>query len=247
MPERELVGVLRACDRLRTEIFVIPRLYELLHHRTGRDVDSIWGVPVVRMRRASHRSVSWRFKRAFDLVVGGVLAIVMLPVAVLAAIAVRIAHGPGVLFRQERIGLDGRRFEILKFRTMRPADGHDPSTSWSGSTVHLTRTGAFLRRFSLDELPQLWNVLRGDMSLVGPRPERPHFVGIFSDRYPGYGDRHRVPSGMTGLAQVKGLRGDTSIESRARLDNAYIDGWSVWTDVKVLTLTALSVLKGGGR
>ena len=243
--ERELVGVLRACDRVRAEIFVIPRLYEMFHPGRSRDIDSIWGIPLVRLRRASHRSPAWMLKRAFDLVVATAAGVVLLPVVAVVAVAARLSLGPGIIFRQERVGIDGRRFEILKFRTMRSVDEYDPTTEWSTDGAHLTRTGAFLRRFSLDEIPQLWNVLRGDMSLVGPRPERPHFVGAFTDRYPAYTHRHRVPAGMTGLAQVMGLRGDTSIECRARFDNAYIDGWSVWTDIKILALTLASVLRGG--
>src|SRR3712207_5213773 len=111
----------------------------------------------------------------------------------------------------------------------------------------ITRVGRLLRRTSLDELPQLVNVLRGDMSLVGPRPERPYFVDEFTRRYPWYTDRHRVPSGLTGWAQVHGLRGDTSIADRARFDNFYIENWSLWGDIKIMLRTAGQVLRAGGR
>ena len=111
----------------------------------------------------------------------------------------------------------------------------------------MTRIGEFLRRTSLDELPQLWNVLRGDMSLVGPRPERPHFVNEFTHEFPWYMARHRVPAGLTGWAQVHGLRGDTSIADRARFDNYYIENWSLWLDVKIILRTFSSVIRGAGR
>ncbi len=160
----------------------------------------------------------------------------------------RLTDGPGVLFRQTRVGKDGRPFVMLKFRTLRPADDREAATRWNvADDPRLTRTGRLLRRTSLDELPQLWNVLRGDMSLVGPRPERPHFVERFSRAYPGYADRHRMPVGLTGLAQVSGLRGNTSIEDRTRFDNLYIETWSLWRDVQImLRTTALCLRSGGG-
>ena len=244
-PERRLVDVLRDCDRMRAEIFLIPRLYELIDS-TGRDGDSIWGTPVIRLPRSSHRSRSWIWKRVFDLIFSVLAAIILLPVIAIAALATRLDLGPGVLFRQERVGLDGRPFEILKFRTVGLAADHDPETAWDADPGHVSRIGRTMRRLSLDELPQLWNVITGDMSLVGPRPERPHFVGKFSAEFPSYRHRHRVPCGMTGLAQVNGLRGDTSIESRARFDNAYIEGWSVSNDVKILLKTVSSVVRREG-
>jgi lipopolysaccharide/colanic/teichoic acid biosynthesis glycosyltransferase len=136
---------------------------------------------------------------------------------------------------------------VLKFRTLRPRDEHESATRWNvAEDRRMSRVGHVLRRTSLDELPQLWNVLRGDMSLVGPRPERPYFVQRFSQLHPGYAARHRMPVGITGLAQVHGLRGDTSIEDRARFDNHYIDTWSLWQDVRILLYTAGSVFRLGG-
>ncbi|MFD0569642.1 sugar transferase [Kitasatospora gansuensis] len=163
------------------------------------------------------------------------------------ALAVRVDTGPGVLFRQQRTGLDGKVFTLLKFRTLRPANEHESATHWNIAQDHrMSRVGHFLRHSSLDELPQLWNVLRGDMSLVGPRPERPYFVMRFSQAYPEYADRHRVPVGLTGLAQANGLRGDTSIEARARFDNRYIESWNLWLDVKLLFRTAALMLHPDG-
>ncbi|MET9109066.1 sugar transferase, partial [Streptomyces zhihengii] len=186
-------------------------------------------------------------KRAMDAAVAGVALLAASPVLAVCALAVRCADGPGVIFRQERVGLDGEPFTLLKFRTLRPSDEHESATRWSvARDRRMSRTGSILRRTSLDELPQLWNVLRGDMSLVGPRPERPYFVAKFSHTYPGYAARHRMPAGITGLAQVNGLRGDTSIEERARFDNHYIDTWSLWQDVCILLRTAASLFRPGG-
>nr|WP_308407674.1 sugar transferase [Streptomyces sp. RKAG337] len=169
------------------------------------------------------------------------------PILALSALAVRLSDGPGVLFRQERVGLDGRPFVLLKFRTLRPSDERESATRWNVShDRRMSAVGHFLRRTSLDELPQLWNVLRGDMSLVGPRPERPYFVRQFSQTYPGYQERHRMPVGITGLAQIHGLRGDTSIEDRARFDNHYIESWSLWQDIRILLRTATALFRFGG-
>jgi lipopolysaccharide/colanic/teichoic acid biosynthesis glycosyltransferase len=139
------------------------------------------------------------------------------------------------------------RFSLLKFRSLRPVDETESQTQWNVShDSRLGPVGRLLRITSLDELPQLWNIIRGDMSLVGPRPERPHFVVQFDGLYRGYSSRHRVPSGLTGWAQVHGLRGDTSIEDRARFDNFYIENWSLWLDLKILLRTAVSVVKSPG-
>ncbi|MEU7281927.1 exopolysaccharide biosynthesis polyprenyl glycosylphosphotransferase [Streptomyces sp. NPDC045431] len=186
-------------------------------------------------------------KRLLDVSVAAPMLLVLAPLLLLCAAAIRVSDGPGVLFRQERVGKDGRLFTLLKFRTLRPADEIEAATRWSvADDERMSAVGAFLRRTSLDELPQLWNVLRGDMSLVGPRPERPYFVAEFSRAHPGYAARHRMPVGLTGLAQVHGLRGDTSIEDRCRFDNHYIDHWSLWQDVCILLRTAASLIRPAG-
>ncbi|MFF3498218.1 exopolysaccharide biosynthesis polyprenyl glycosylphosphotransferase [Streptomyces sp. NPDC003247] len=186
-------------------------------------------------------------KRLLDLAVSGTLLALLGPLLLVCAAVLRRVTGPGVVFRQERVGKDGRPFTLLKFRTYRPADEHESATRWSvAGEPRMSPFGRFLRRTSLDELLQLWNVFRGDMSLVGPRPERPHFVDEFSRTYPGYAARHRMRTGVTGLAQVHGLRGDTSIEDRARFDNAYIDNWSLWQDVCILLRTAAALVRPTG-
>jgi exopolysaccharide biosynthesis polyprenyl glycosylphosphotransferase len=245
MREAEMVDIIRTCDRLHCEIFVVPRLFEL--HHVGTDMDTAWGMPLTRLRRAAYRSRAWRIKRAFDVAFSGAALLALSPLMLLVALAVRLEGGPGVLFRQERVGVDGRTFELMKFRSLKPVDETESATNWNIShDDRLGPVGKFLRRSSIDELPQLLNILRGDMSLVGPRPERPHFVATFRSEHPHYVARHRVPCGLTGLAQVNGLRGDTSIAERARFDNYYIENWSLWLDVKILLRTAMSVVRAEG-
>lgn len=245
MREPGVVDILRTCDRLRCEIFFVPRLYEL--YAVCRDMDMVWGIPLVRLRRAPFRTFAWPVKRAMDALLASAALVAFAPVLGVCAALVRVQGGPGVLFRQERVGLDGRSFTVLKFRTLRSVNDAETAMRWSiGDDPQVTRVGRFLRRSGLDELPQLWNVLRGDMSLVGPRPERPFFVTQFTKRFPRYMARHRVPAGLTGWAQVHGLRGDTSISDRARFDNYAIENWSLWLDVKILLRTVGQVVRGGG-
>jgi exopolysaccharide biosynthesis polyprenyl glycosylphosphotransferase len=242
--EPSMVGLLRACDRLSCEIYFVPRLYEL--HSVTKDTEVLWGLPLVRLRRAPFRAGGWSVKRLSDIAISSTALLLLTPVLLLCAALSRLDTGR-MLFRQTRIGLDGRPFTLLKFCT-RAATESEASTRWTirdDAGVHLI--GRVLRRTSLDELPQLWNVLRGDMSLVGPRPERPFFVTEFSRQYPWYPARHRVPVGLTGLAQVHGLRGDTSIADRARFDNFYIENWSMWGDIKIMLRTAFQVLRASGR
>ncbi|MCL8017869.1 sugar transferase [Streptomyces sp. AS02] len=186
-------------------------------------------------------------KRVLDVALSGSLLALTAPVLLVCALVLRVMDGPGVVFRQERIGKDGRPFTMLKLRTHRPASAHEAATRWSvANDQDMSRFCHFLRRTSLDELLQLWNVFRGDMSLVGPRPERPYYVAKFSQAHPGYPARHRMRTGITGLAQVHGLRGDTSIEDRCRYDNAYIDTWSLWQDVCILLRTAAQFVRPTG-
>ncbi|MFF9912003.1 exopolysaccharide biosynthesis polyprenyl glycosylphosphotransferase [Streptomyces sp. NPDC013457] len=208
--------------------------------------DHLWGYACRRLVPLDERPGQGA-KRALDVALAGPALVLALPVLLLCALAVRLSDGPGVLFRQERVGQHGRLFTLLKFRTIRPADETESATRWSvAEDRRMSAVGGFLRKSSLDELPQLWNVLRGDMSLVGPRPERPYFVTQFSRAHAGYADRHRMPVGLTGLAQVHGLRGDTSIEDRCRFDNHYIDHWSLWQDVRILLRTAAGLVRPAG-
>ncbi|MEU9129745.1 sugar transferase [Kitasatospora sp. NPDC048540] len=244
--EAETAAALRDAVRLGCQVWLVPALRE--YGSLGRfPADHLYGFPCLPLARPAMRRPGWAAKRALDIVASGLGMLALAPVLAVCALAVRCDTGPGVLFRQQRTGLDGKAFTVLKFRTLRPSNEHESATRWNISQDHrMGAVGRLLRRSSLDELPQLWNVLRGDMSLVGPRPERPYFVMRFGQVYPEYADRHRVPVGLTGLAQVNGLRGDTSIEDRARFDNRYIEGWSLWQDAKILLRTAALMLHPDG-
>ncbi|MFJ4780780.1 exopolysaccharide biosynthesis polyprenyl glycosylphosphotransferase [Streptomyces sp. NPDC088762] len=211
--------------------------------RVAHPADQLWGYAVQPLLPRPARPLERWAKRGLDAVLALVALVAAAPVMAACALAVRFCDGPGVIFRQERVGLYGRPFTLLKFRTLR-ADEHESATRWTvAGDRGMSRVGSFLRKSSLDELPQLWNVVRGDMSLVGPRPERPFFVAKFTTVHPGYEARHRMPVGITGLAQINGLRGDTSIEDRARFDNHYIDTWSLWQDLWILARTAASFFR----
>ncbi|MER6196867.1 exopolysaccharide biosynthesis polyprenyl glycosylphosphotransferase [Streptomyces sp. NPDC001586] len=211
--------------------------------RLAHPADQLWGYAVQPLLPRPARPLERWAKRGIDSALALVALVAAAPVMGLCALAVRLWDGPGVIFRQERVGLYGRPFTLLKFRTLR-ADEHEAATRWTvAGDRGMSPVGSFLRKSSLDELPQLWNVVRGDMSLVGPRPERPFFVAKFSTVHPGYEARHRMPVGITGLAQINGLRGDTSIEDRARFDNHYIDTWSLWQDLWILARTAASFFR----
>jgi exopolysaccharide biosynthesis polyprenyl glycosylphosphotransferase len=179
----------------------------------------------------------------FDLIVGTVVLAITSPLFVLLAAAVRLSSPGPVFFRQTRIGQRGEPFQVLKFRTLRVNSESDVAWSADGDE-RVTLVGRILRRTSLDELPQIINVLRGHMSLIGPRPERPFFVDRFSLEVARYQDRHRVPVGITGWAQVHGLRGDTSIPERVRFDNYYIEHWSLWTDLVIMVRTIWLIVTG---
>ncbi len=244
--DEDLLRVARLPGVAACDLWVVPRLREF-HARNGIP-DHIGAIGVSRVTRPSLTGPQFAVKRAFDIVAASAALTVLSPLLLLCAIATGIEGGPGILFRQERVGRYGRPFQLLKFRSMRPADETESRTAWSvAGDPRVGPVGRFMRRTSLDELPQLWNILRGDMTVVGPRPERPYFVDRFSADYPDYAMRHRVPVGLTGLAQVSGLRGDTPISDRARFDNYYIENWSLWLDVKVIVRTVVEVLRGGGR
>jgi exopolysaccharide biosynthesis polyprenyl glycosylphosphotransferase len=243
--EKELASIGRLALWYDCTVFIVPRLFELSHQSWQPDM--IGPIPVVRFGRVSRTGFPWKCKRVFDIVVCSLALILLSPLLALCALAVRIDGGPGILFRQIRVGRDGQPFELLKFRSLRPVDEHESGTTWSiQNDDRLTPIGRFIRKTSLDELPQLWTILRGDMTIVGPRPERPHFVDKFSEEEPAYRLRHRVPAGLTGLAQVNGMRGDTSISERSYFDNYYIDNWSLWLDTKVILRTFSEVLFGSG-
>ena len=238
-----MVEVIRGAMAAGATVWVVPRFFELGAADTGGD--HLWGLPVMRLQAPARSRPEWAMKRALDFAFAALGVLLLSPVLAAIALLVMIESGRPILLRQTRVGLDGRPFDLLKFRTMRCAGEKVEGTEWAADETRMTRVGKFLRSTSLDELPQLFNVLKGEMSLVGPRPERPYFVGLFSDLYPSYNTRHRLPAGITGWAQVHGLRGDTSIEERAAFDNYYIENWSLAKDLKILLRTALAMVSRG--
>lgn len=244
--EHALVDAVRTKVCLTAELLVVPRMHHF-HTLTGM-ADHVGSIPIMRIRNPNLRGPARLIKRLFDVVCSVAALVVLSPVLLVAAVAVRLEGGPGIIFRQVRVGRDGKQFELLKFRSMRPANEAESQTQWSVATDNrVGPVGRFLRCTSIDELPQLWNILRGDMTVVGPRPERPHFVEQFSTQFDRYSYRHRVQVGLTGFAQVSGLRGDTSIADRARYDNFYIENWSLWLDIKIILRTFREVVFYRGR
>ena len=217
-------------------IHLVPDLFGLASLRGG--VEEFESIAFIHLRESPLYGWNGVLKRGFDLVVGTVGLVVTLPIMAAIAVAVAIASGRPIIYRQERMGLDGRRFGMLKFRTMVADAEAETGPRWAvRDDPRRTRVGAFLRAWSLDELPQLFNVLRGEMSLVGPRPERPSFVEDFRRRVPGYMLRHTMKAGITGWAQINGWRGNTSIEKRIEYDLEYIARWSLGFDLAILLRT----------
>ncbi len=201
-------------------------------------VEDLDGIPVISLAETPIQGWNWVQKRTMDICVSAaLLALATIPFAVVAVLIKLTSKGP-VFYAQERMGLDGKPFTIYKFRSMREDAEKETGPVWANpNDPRRTPLGSILRRLSIDELPQLYNVLRGDMSLVGPRPERPRFVLEFKERIPKYMLRHKVKSGMTGWAQVNGWRGNTSIEKRIEHDLYYIANWTLGLDIKILWLT----------
>jgi exopolysaccharide biosynthesis polyprenyl glycosylphosphotransferase len=265
-PNEVLLDMVRRCWALGIRVLVVPRLFEVEGVRT--EVQHVGALPLVALHSSDPRGAAVSAKYAFDRAVAAIALLALTPLLALIALAVLITSGRPVLFRQKRVGRDGHLFDILKFRTMRgvPDQDGDNNHHWAHLTLakagrdpdaalgpraaaddRRTPLGPFLRRSSLDELPQLWNVVRGDMSLVGPRPEVAHHATLFDAAIARYSDRHRVKSGLTGWAQVNGLRGETSLSDRIEWDNFYIENWSIWLDLRILLKTLPSLLGSGGE
>jgi lipopolysaccharide/colanic/teichoic acid biosynthesis glycosyltransferase len=244
-PGDDLARMLRAARTLAADVCLATRLPGLGAAMPGGRQDEVWGVPLVPLRRSAWSAqapLGRSAKRAFDVLAAAVLLVLTAPLAAVAALAVRLTLRRPALFRQVRVVGQGKLAEIVKLRTL--GQHRDPDTSWSVPAGQCGPLGRALRVTHIDELPQLVSVLRGDMSLVGPRPERPHFVRQFSETVAGYAGRQRMPAGLTGWAQVHGLNGDTSIADRARFDNYYIEHWSFWLDLAVLGRTVTSIAAG---
>jgi exopolysaccharide biosynthesis polyprenyl glycosylphosphotransferase len=247
-----LVPVVRRCDELGLDVSLVPRLFESINVRVK--LEHIGGMPLYRLRAVNPKGWQFAIKHALDRVMAAVLIVMLAPVLLTAIAAVKISSPGPVFFRQRRVGRDGRPFDLLKFRSMRLTDARpgakvqvllaeDTAPGGVEGTDRRTAIGKLLRRTSIDELPQLFNVIKGEMSVVGPRPERPEFVELFERRVSRYEDRHRVRAGITGWAQVHGLRGKTSLSDRIEWDNYYIENWSLWLDMKILLLTVAAVFQ----
>ena len=236
-----MIALIEAANRECIEVKVAPDLLQVIALRAR--VEDLDGVPLVNINDVPLQGLDSFMKRAIDVAAAAAaLAMLAVPFGLIAALIRWTSPGP-VFYRQERMGLDRRPFFVLKFRSMHDDAERETGPVWArANDPRRTPVGRFLRRFSLDELPQLWNVLRGEMSLVGPRPERPFFVEQFRDRVPQYMLRHKVKSGLTGWAQVNGWRGNTSIEKRIEYDLYYIEHWSMALDFKILWLTLVRVL-----
>jgi len=243
--DRDIVPHLRACTERHVHVHVAPRLPELGTAPAHPSMDWLWTAPLMRLPENPQRTAAWKIKRIADVVLASLALIVLTPLFIALTIAIKLTSRGPVLFRQTRVTKGGREFKLLKFRSLPENDLSD--RRWGSGEISPTQLGRFMRSTGLDELPQLINIARGDMSLVGPRPERPFFMERFASEIPGYADRHRVPAGLTGWAQVHGLRGDTSIEERAMFDNEYIEYWSLWRDVIILVRTVKSFVLGEGR
>lgn len=237
---REIVRVVNMCQRGSIAIKIFPDLFELI--TTGVGIDDLGGLPLLDVRDIQLRGWKLSLKRSLDIFGSAIGLVFLSPILMLLALIIRLESKGPVFYGQERMGLDGRPFQMVKFRSMR----QDAEAAGPGWTVkddpRVTRLGSWMRKRNVDELPQLINVLLGEMSLVGPRPERPVYVEKFRSRIPRYMERHREKSGMTGWAQVNGLRGDTSIAERTKYDLWYVENWSLWLDLKIISRTIMQTV-----
>jgi exopolysaccharide biosynthesis polyprenyl glycosylphosphotransferase len=252
--DERLARLIQRCQVLGIEVSVVPRMFDTINNRIA--YDPVGGLPLMSFSAVDPKGVQFTVKHAFDRIFAALLVVLLSPLLIAVAIAVRISSHGSVLYRQRRVGRDGTEFNLYKFRSMvsqsnEDEDEHDAVDDLLAGDVapggvegpdRRTAIGRLMRRTSIDELPQLFNVLRGEMSIVGPRPERPQFVNLFTQDVVRYSDRHRVKSGITGWAQVHGLRGQTSLAERIELDNYYIAHWSLGLDMKVLILTVKALL-----
>jgi Undecaprenyl-phosphate glucose phosphotransferase len=233
---RTMLAVLKEVGRTVADVHVVPDLLQYITFRAG--VEDLDGLPVVHLTQVPLSGWMSLVKRALDVGISACALAILSPLLAGIAAAIRLSDGGPVFYRQRRMGLDGRPFDILKFRSMVVGAEEAVGPTWaSPEDPRRTRLGASLRRWSLDELPQLVNVFKGEMSLVGPRPERPEFVREFKEKFPQYMLRHRVRAGITGWAQVHGWRGNTSLSKRIEYDLYYIDNWSLSLDIKILWMT----------
>jgi exopolysaccharide biosynthesis polyprenyl glycosylphosphotransferase len=242
---QELVNIISLCEREKVGIRVFPDVFQIMASEVT--IGDLGGLPLLTIRDVALQGWKLTLKRSLDLVFSGIGLVLLSPVLLFTAFLIKLDSPGPVFYAQERMGLDARPFKIIKFRSMR-VNAEESGPGWTTpDDPRKTKLGAFLRRFNIDELPQLVNVLVGDMSLVGPRPERPVYVEQFRQSIPRYMDRHREKAGLTGWAQVNGMRGDTSIAERTKYDLWYIENWSLWLDIKIILRTIVQTLLGTNR
>jgi Undecaprenyl-phosphate glucose phosphotransferase len=232
----ELVGIVSQCEREKVSIRVFPDVFQIMASEVT--ISDLGGLPLLTIRDVALRGWKLTLKRIVDVVFSGTFLLVASPIMMLTALLIKLDSPGPVFFAQERMGLDAKPFKMLKFRSMR-ADAERGGPGWTTKNdPRRTRVGTFIRKTSVDEFPQFINVLMGDMSVVGPRPEQPAYVEQFRSSIPRYMERHREKAGVTGWAQINGLRGDTSIAERTKYDLWYTENWSLWLDFKIILRTA---------
>jgi exopolysaccharide biosynthesis polyprenyl glycosylphosphotransferase len=243
MPEashQEILSIIARCEREKVSIKVFPDVFQIMASEVS--IGDLNGLPLLTVRDIALRGWRLALKRTVDILGSAISLIFLSPIMMLVAILIKLDSPGPVFYAQERMGLDAKSFMMLKFRSMRPDAESQTGPVWAAENdPRRTRIGAFMRRFSIDELPQVINVLLGNMSLVGPRPERPVFVQQFKKSIPRYMERHKEKAGMTGWAQVNGLRGDTSVIERTKYDLWYIENWSLLLDFKILLRTLINI------
>ena len=241
---QEIVGIISLCEREKVGIRVFPDVFQIMASEVT--IGDLGGLPLLTIRDVALQGWRLTLKRGMDVLFSGIGLVVLSPFLLFVALLIKLDSPGAVFYSQERMGLDARPFRIVKFRSMRQ-DAEQQGPGWTQEDdPRRTKLGTFLRRFNIDEFPQLINVLIGDMSLVGPRPERPVYVEQFRQRIPRYMDRHREKAGMTGWAQVNGLRGDTSIAERTKYDLWYIENWSLTLDIKIILRTIVQTIADSG-
>ena len=236
-----LVEIVRGCEGLNVEFMMVPDMLDMMTSRVR--LKEIEGIPFLRIKDIPMTAWNRVLKRTFDVIISALVLVVTSPLLLLSALLIKLTSKVPAFYKQDRVGLDGQTYQVLKLRTMRVDAESETGPVWAKKDdPRVLGIGRILRRFSIDELPQLINVLKGEMSIVGPRPERPLFVEQFKDQIPKYLDRHRVKTGITGWAQVNGLRGDTSIDERTKYDVYYIENWSLVFDIKIILKTIKEVV-----
>lgn len=239
----QLVEMIRDAEGLNIELMMVPDMLDMMTSRIR--IQDIEGIPFIKIKEIPLSTWNRITKRCFDLAVSAIILVLAFPFTAILAVLIKLTSPGPVFFVQERIGLDGKSFDLYKFRTMlSDAEVTTGPVRAKKGDIRATAIGKILRRTSFDELPQLWNVLKGQMSIVGPRPERPFFVEQFKGRIPRYLERHRVKTGMTGWAQVNGLRGDAPIDERTKYDIYYVENWSLVFDMKIILKTIRAVIFG---